>query len=27
VTLEDVTTTARTVLAPSNRTVGWFEPQ
>ena len=27
VTLEEVATTARAVLAPSNRTVGWFEPQ
>jgi len=27
VTVDEVGTTARAVLAPSNRTVGWFEPQ
>ena len=26
VTLEEVATAARAVLAPSNRTIGWFEP-
>jgi zinc protease len=27
VTLDEVATAARAILAPSNRTVGWFEPQ
>ena len=26
VTLEEVAAAARTVLAPSNRTIGWFDP-
>ena len=26
VTLEEIATAARAVLAPSNRTIGWFEP-
>jgi len=27
VTLDEIATAARAILAPSNRTVGWFEPQ
>ena len=27
VTLEEVAAAARAVLSPSNRTIGWFEPQ